>query len=113
MQYFNLGVKEGVDISCLHSLLFQAWLKAAKIYNKRSLICTLTSSNEYVLGRSKNSLHYVKPFCRAIDLRTRRIPYNIQEELVIQIEEELQKLDPHFQVILKPDHIHIELDYRS
>ena len=90
-----------------------AWLKAAEIYNKRKLICTITSTNEYVLGRYKNSLHYVKPYCWAIDLRTRRIPFNIQEKLVIQIEEELIELDPHFQVVLKPDHIHIELDYRS
>ena len=108
MRYFNLGVKEGVDISCLHPLLFQAWLKAAEIYNKRKIVCTLTSTNEYVTGRKKNSLHYVKPFCRAIDLRTRRISYAIQEKIVLQIEQALLELDSHFEVVLKPDHIHTE-----
>ena len=113
MKYLNLGIKEGVSVMRLHPLCFVAWLEAAKIYNQRNITCTITSVDELVAGRLENSLHYTVPHARAFDLRVWRIPLEVRKILAEKIQVRLKKLSPYFQVILKSNHIHIELDWRS
>lgn len=113
MRTYDIAVKDGVTTDRLHPLCFQAWLEAAIVYNQRNITCTITSVDEFLPNRLANSLHYTVPHARAFDLRTWRIPKNTQKILVEKIQARLKKLNTHFQVVLKSDHIHIELDYRS
>jgi len=106
----NLEIKDGVSIDNLVPKLFIAMFSVAEVFNSKSLIPTITSTDEILKDRLKNSFHYEG---KAIDVGIKRIPKTIVIKLVELLRQALIKIDRNFQVVLKTDHIHIELDDRS
>ena len=106
----NICFKEGVSIAGLKDKIFQAIFATAQVFDSKQLILTVTSTTEYHPERKKDSFHYEG---KAFDIRTRRIPEKIQIQLVEKLRQALLPIDRNFQVVLKKDHIHIELDDRS
>ena len=113
MKDYRIAVKDGVDLEPLHPICFVALFECARIFHMHNFTCTVTSTSEQVQSRKTNSLHYTKPYCRAFDLRIWRIPTAWLPRIVEKLQRALNIVDEHFQVVLKPDHIHIELDFRS
>ena len=105
----NIHFKDGVRPDNLQQIMFRAIFEIAEIYNKRRLELTITSTDEIVKGRKKDSLHYEG---LAIDIRIWRLTDNLLMRIFREIEETLKDISKYFQVVLKIDHIHIEYDAR-
>jgi hypothetical protein len=106
----NIEFKEGVSNANLHPKIYQAIFESAKVFAFHHLILTVTSTTEKVEKRLADSFHYEG---KAFDIRTRRLETTKIVRLVEKLRTVLLPIDRNFQVIMKSDHIHIELDDRS
>lgn len=89
----------GLDLQAVKAI-FTAMLVWQKFGMQK---LTITSARD---GKHKtNSLHYTG---KAFDLRTKDVPDAVAMREVLQ-----QRLGHDFDVILEPDHIHVEYDPRS
>lgn len=99
-------IKAGVDLRGLVPQMAVAYAIAQEIYRDRGQRCTITAGAD---GRhGPNSLHSRDGLCRAIDLRTRVLedPSAVADEL-------RAALGSQFDVVLEPDHIHVEFDPKA
>jgi len=103
----NISFKNGVLDTNLKSIMFRAIFICAKVYNGKNFDLVITSTDEG--NHMEGSLHYQG---LAIDIRTRRIPLVIIQNLYNEIKLSLEKISEYFQVTLETNHIHIEYDRR-
>ena len=106
----NISFKDQVSNKNLHPKIYEAIFASALVFNTYQFQLTVTSTTEQAPGRIENSLHYEG---KAFDVRIHRIPETTQIKLVEQLRQALLPIDRNFQVVLKSNHIHIELDDRS
>lgn len=93
-----------VQLNGLHLQAVKAIFTAMLVWKKHGMeALTITSARDG--AHKKNSLHY---HGKAFDLRTRDVA-----DAVAMREELQQRLGLDFDVILEPDHIHVEYDPRS
>jgi hypothetical protein len=103
----NIDFKEGVPVTGLSAMTYQAIFICAQVFNKynKPLTVTSTTDGEHI----ENSFHYIGD---AFDIRTRRLPFQTQLKLMNECKRELKKLSRCFQVVLEETHIHVEFDWR-
>lgn len=95
-----IRVKKGVDLSGLRPEILLAIVVADSVYARHGEECVVTSVREGTHGRG--SLHFVG---LAVDFRTKRI----DPDKVRSIAEEIgSRLGAQYDVVLKPNHIHVE-----
>lgn len=103
-----LRLKPGVALSGVQPEIAIAIMVVDALYQDVGLELTVTSITDFVEGRVHNSFH---PQGRAFDCRIWGLPTKqLQEDMVKRIKD---ALGPEFDVVLKSDHIHIELDVRD
>ena len=98
-------IKLGVDLRGLQPQMAIAYTIACQVYAKvtgNPYACVITSGSDGKHG--PNSLHYKG---KALDLRINTIP----QELLPTVHKELKwALGPQFDLVLEPDHFHVEFD---
>lgn len=94
--------KEGVTVSGVWPLLFDAIIITADVYalHGKELVVTSISDGTH----SVNSFHYKG---RAFDCRTRYFTKDEQKDVVSDLK---SALGDDFDVVLESDHIHVEYD---
>lgn len=95
-----LSIKSTVGLCGMKPEIIPAIIIANEVYAAADHICIITSITDS--AHKGASLHYSG--C-AIDLRTKHVPVEQHAALVSEIS---ARLGPQFDVILEPDHIHIE-----
>ena len=103
----QIDFKDGVLPDKLKAITFRALFAVARVYERKGFHFVVTSTTENAPGRLPNSYHY---HGQAFDCRIYRIPKAFLESLCNDMREALHEIDECFQVVLKPDHIHVELD---
>ena len=106
----EINIKDGVSLANLKATTFRAIFATAEILSNKNLITTITSTDEVLPHRLKNSFHYTGD---AFDFRIRRIPVCFRQNIVNKLQKKLLEIDKRFQVVLKENHIHVELDWRN
>jgi len=97
-----LKIKPGAKVGGLRSEMILAAAIAEGVYRAVGADCVITEGTGGKHGRHS---HHYKGL--AIDLRTR----NVDTVRHVELKDRLQNaLGPEYQVILEPDHIHIEYD---
>jgi len=104
----NIDFKEGVTPDKLKAITFRAIFICAEVFNRKNYQLIITSTHEG--DHLPNSYHYNG---QAFDIRTWRIPQTFLPSMCAKLTKALHEIDTDFQVILEPDHIHIELDNRK
>lgn len=100
--------KKSANKNALEPVMMLALSRVEKIYNEFGYSAVVTSTNDSF--HKKGSLHYVG---LAVDIRIRHIQQDLVQEINRLIKEKLTSYSNSFQVILEPDHIHIEYDRRK
>jgi hypothetical protein len=99
-----ISVKEGVKLSKLQPQMALATAIAHECFTDYGCNLTITSGEEWVSQRLTDSLHYEG---LALDYRTRDIPVGFHEALIAKIR---WALGDQFDVVPKPNHLHVEFD---
>lgn len=97
-------IKQGVDIRGIKHETVLAFSIAQRVYQRFGLDCCITSCRD---GEHKRKSKHYDGY--AIDLRTSNIPRNDRQLVCDRI---IAALGQQFDVLLEPDHIHIEFDPR-
>ncbi len=95
-------LKPGVRLTGIRPEILFAVLAAERAYNRAGHELVVTSCVDGKHGRG--SLHYSGA---AVDLRTRDVPSNAMQGIVAEIRE---ALGADFDVVLEPDHLHVEYE---
>lgn len=95
-------IKEGVDLRDLHPKIWDALIAAAWYYGSLKHQFTVTCGQDG--AHMRGSRHYNG---RAVDLRVRMIPVDVREVFVEGLK---RRLGWGYDVVLRPDHIHVEWD---
>jgi predicted Rdx family selenoprotein len=96
--------KAGVKLGNVSPQIVLAILVAQEVYSRFDYDFVVTSITEGVHG--KDSLHYSG---NAVDLRTKNAGIGlVQAEMIAKSIRE--QLTPDFDVVVEPDHIHLEWD---
>lgn len=101
-----LKLKKSVSLVKIQPQLLLAMIAVRDIYDSLKRDCIITSICDGT--HSENSLHYVG---LAFDVRIKNIPTKSEiDSIVNQIR---ASLTPDFDIVLEPDHIHIEYDPKT
>lgn len=95
-------IKAGVDLRGLKPQVAIAYTIACMVYQRYGQPCWITSGSDGKHG--PQSLHYQGA---ALDLRTRHLTI---EQIPLIYRELKLALGEQFDVVLEPDHIHVEFD---
>lgn len=98
-----LRIKPGASVEGLKIEAFIAWVVAGDVYAFHGAECWLTSGVDGVHGvNSKHGSGY------AVDIRISNIPDSVA---AAKIRNKIaENLGPEYDVVLEPDHIHMEFD---
>ena len=97
----KVNFKNGVKLAGLQPEMLEAIDICAEVFSKNNLPLTLTSAREGNHGRHS---HHYKGL--AIDLRV----WDIADSVNIYQRYLQEALGPDYQVIVEPDHLHVEYD---
>lgn len=100
-----LFLKKGVFLYGLQPEMLWAADRANEIYERFGKDCVITSGRGDQHGSHS---HHFKGL--AIDLRTRHLTHQEQEQVKIQLQ---STLGTEYQVVLETDHLHVEYDPAS
>lgn len=95
-------IASGVVLRDLHPTIVLAALIVERIYAEAGQLCVITSAADSI--HQTDSLHYKG---RALDFRTRNTPGAVRQRIY---EECKTRLGADYDVVLGPDHLHVEYD---
>ena len=99
----EIFLKPGVDLDGVTPRMLDAMVRVCTVMPAP---CVVTSATEPAPGRVEDTLH---PAGRALDFRVYHIPNEKRPAVAEAIREALHS---DFDVVLEPDHLHVELDPR-
>ena len=102
-----MRIKEGVTVNGVQPECIMGLLIAETVFQNMGYSFTVTSLTDGASWRKPGSLHLAG---LAFDIRTWDIP---ESQIELVCDNLRKRLGPEFDVVLEPDHIHVELDVRD